>query len=222
VTDSMDDLTTSHTPDPERQIEQVRAFHRLSKHHPQRYAPGPGRLDWANQPDSFRTFTGANVVELPLLADALRTSYADLYAPTATSPRRADINSVAILLELSLGLSAWKEYRGSRWALRCNPSSGNLHPTEGYAVLPALPGLEAGVYHYVSRDHVLEWRRPYSAQEAAQLADGLPAGSSLIALSPNWLRSTVDPAHSLTAAKSASERDALLSVFERADFQPTG
>ncbi|TVR64991.1 MAG: hypothetical protein EA420_04215 [Candidatus Competibacteraceae bacterium] len=33
----------------------------------------------------------------------------------------------------SLGLSAWKQHRGSRWALRCNPSSGNLHPTEGYA-----------------------------------------------------------------------------------------
>jgi hypothetical protein len=179
----MDDLTTPHAPDPEHPVEQVLAYHRLSKHHPQRYAAGPGHLDWANQPDPFRTFAGAGVVELPLLADALSTSYADLYAPIATSPRRADINSVAILLELALGLSAWKEYRESRWPLRCNPSSGNLHPSEGYAVLPALPGLDAGVYYYVSRDHVLEGRRPYSTQEAAHLADGLPAGSFLIGLS---------------------------------------
>jgi len=34
-----------------------------------------------------------------------------------------------------------KSARGERWALRCNPSSGNLHPTEGYAVVPPLPGL---------------------------------------------------------------------------------
>ena len=39
-----------------------------------------------------------------------------------------------------------------------NPSSGNLHPTEGYAVLPECPGLAAGVYHYASRDHRLEQR----------------------------------------------------------------
>src|ERR671933_739294 len=78
--------------------------------------------------------------------------------PPAVRPRRADLTTVAVLFELALGLSAWKEYKGSRWALRCNPSSGNLHPTEGYAVLPALPGLQAGVYHYVSRDHRLERR----------------------------------------------------------------
>ena len=78
---------------------------------------------------------------------------------------RPGLDTLAILFELALGLSAWKEYRGSRWALRCNPSSGNLHPTEGYAVLPPLPGIEAGVYHYVSRDHRLE-RRCASAEAA--------------------------------------------------------
>lgn len=63
-----------------------------------------------------------------------------------------------MLFELSLGLSAWKQQGGSRWALRCNPSSGNLHPTEGYLVCAALPGLAAGVYHYLSYEHVLEQR----------------------------------------------------------------
>src|SRR5207302_2265850 len=63
------------------------------------------------------------------------------------------------------------------------PSSGNLHPTEGYAILPPLPGIEAGVYHYVSRDHALERRRAFSADESARLAGLLPAGSFLIGLS---------------------------------------
>ena len=48
---------------------------------------------------------------------------------------------VASVSLLALGLAAWKVIPGDRWALRCNPSSGNLHPTEGYVAL----GPEAGV-----------------------------------------------------------------------------
>ena len=39
--------------------------------------------------------------------------------------------------------------------MRCKPSSGNLHPTEGYAI--EIPLWNSGVYHYVSRDHC--WKR---------------------------------------------------------------
>jgi hypothetical protein len=113
----------------EEDVSRVLAYHQFSKHHLHRYAPGPGHLDWANQPTPFRTFTDAPIVELPLLADGLSASWADLYTPGDVSPRSLDVNSVAILFELALGLSAWKVYRDSRWALRCNPSSGNLHPT---------------------------------------------------------------------------------------------
>ena len=42
------------------------AYHDRTKHHPERYANGPGGLDWANQPDPFRRFTGAPVFRLPL------------------------------------------------------------------------------------------------------------------------------------------------------------
>ena len=38
------------------------------------------------------------------------------------------------LLRLCVGLTAWKEYAGSRWSLRANPSSGNLHPTETWLI----------------------------------------------------------------------------------------
>jgi hypothetical protein len=78
---------------------------------------------------------------------------------------------VSILLELPLGLSAWKAQGPSRWALRCNPSSGNLHPSEGYMACFDLPELAAGVYHYVSRDHALE--RRVTLNDAALLDTGL-------------------------------------------------
>ena len=133
-------------------------YHQRSKHRIDRYAPGPGGLDWANQPDPFRAFHGAAQIKLRLLADSLVTRYNDVRRGALPSPRPVDIDSVAILFELALGLSAWKSLRGTRWALRCNPSSGNLHPTEGYLVCPRLPRLTAGVYHYLSRDHALEQR----------------------------------------------------------------
>ncbi len=160
-------------------VRQTLSYHRRTKHHPHRYAQSSGFLDWATQPKPFRTFAGAPVVELPLLADAIQASYADLYRPGAVMPRRLDANAVAVLFELALGLSAWKEYKDTRWALRCNPSSGNLHPTEGYAVVPSLPGLEAGVYHYVSRDHSLERRCTF--------AGNLPLNGLLVGLtSIHW------------------------------------
>jgi SagB-type dehydrogenase family enzyme len=161
----------------------ILAYHQRSKHHLHRYAPGPGRLDWANQPEPFRTYAGAPTIDLPLLADAVVAPFTDLYIPGAIAARPLRLETVAILFELALGLSAWKEFGGSRWALRCNPSSGNLHPTEGYAVVPSLPGLEAGVYHYESRDHRLTRRCTLTSEHGKGLADRLPAGSFLIGLS---------------------------------------
>ncbi len=133
-------------------------YHERSKHRINRYAPGPGTLDWANQPNPFREFHDAPQVRLPLAANTLVTRYNDVRHGKLPAASDFDLHNVAILFELSLGLSAWKSYDGNRWALRCNPSSGNLHPTEGYLLCPELAGLSAGVYHYLSRDHVLERR----------------------------------------------------------------
>lgn len=159
------------------------SYHERTKHHHHRFAPSPGYLDWATQPDPFRTYAGAPTIELPLLADQLDTAYDDLYVPGAVDPRPLRLESVAMLFELALGLSAWKEFRGERWALRCNPSSGNLHPTEGYAILPEIRGAPAGLYHYVSRDHLVERRATLGEPAAARLAERLPAGCLLVGLS---------------------------------------
>ncbi|KIO49226.1 nitroreductase [Nitrosospira sp. NpAV] len=133
-------------------------YHERSKHHVYRYAPGPGVLDWVNQPNPFREFSGAPQIKLSLTADTLGTQYNDIRCGKLPLPAHFNVNNLATLFELSLGLSAWKSYNGNRWALRCNPSSGNLHPTEGYLLCPPLEGLPAGVYHYLSRNHVLEQR----------------------------------------------------------------
>lgn len=155
----------------EADLQRILAYHERTKHRLERYAAGPETLDWSAQPDPFRSFAGAERIPLPLLADGLTAAFSDLHRPGAISPQALSLESVSLLLELSLALSAWKEYGPDRWSLRCNPSSGNLHPTEGYVVSRNVEGLEDGVYHYLSREHALERRaRPADARPA----DGPP------------------------------------------------
>ncbi len=168
-------------------IEAVRRYHARSTHQPGRYAPGPGSLDWATQPEPFRTWEGAPVVELPVAGDDVTASWGDLHRRGAVPPRALDRRSLGAFFELALGITAWKGHRGARWALRANPSSGNLHPTEAYALHPSVPGVPPGLYHYVSRDHVLERRFTPSASSAAVLARLLPGGALLVGLaSIHW------------------------------------
>jgi SagB-type dehydrogenase family enzyme len=166
----------------------VRRYHALSTHHPNRFARGPRGLDWATQPEPFRTYAGASRVELPLPAGSeLAATWEEIHRPGAGSTRALDRSSLGAFLELALGLTAWKQAGASRWALRANPSSGNLHPTEGYVLLPGVPGVEAGLYHYAARDHLLERRWTPDAEGEQVLARRVPAGGFLLGLaSIHW------------------------------------
>ena len=126
-------------------------YHDATKHHFNRFARSLGRLDWATQPDPFRRYTGARLTELPRTAAAADLPYEALYHG-AQSPSPFDLHAIGEFLRCSMGLSAWKQYGDSRWALRVNPSSGNLHPTEAYAVF------DGRVCHYAPREHALEER----------------------------------------------------------------
>jgi SagB-type dehydrogenase family enzyme len=170
-----------------QQAEAVLRYHARTAHQPHRFAAGPGRLDWANQPDPFRSYAGAERLELPLAGGDDPASWGDLHRPGSVAPRPLDRASLGAFLELALGLTAWKEHGGARWALRANPSSGNLHPTEGYVLVAEAPGVPSGLSHYLSRDHVLERRFTPSAAAATRLAGLLPAGAFLVGLaSIHW------------------------------------
>lgn len=151
------------------------AYHARTKHRLERYAAGPETLDWDAQPNPFREFAGCVRMTLPLTAHQLDTRFSQIYAPNSIRPLPLTIASVSTLLELSVGLSAWKQYGPDRWALRCNPSSGNLHPTETYVLSLNLPGLSDGLHHYLSRDHAIEQRswRPDKSNGPTQLWIGL-------------------------------------------------
>lgn len=164
-------------------------YHEATKHHFHRHARSLGYLDWATQPDPFRRFEGAPLVPLLFAADHPEPAYDDLFEPGRVAAVLLTLESLSAFFEFSLSLSAWKEYRGSRWALRINPSSGNLHPTEGYLVIGPLDGLSdrPGVYHYAPKEHALEHRAELSPKAWRQLIEGFPPGTFLAGLtSIHW------------------------------------
>ena len=172
-------------PVPVSDYQTIIEYHERSKHRPDRYAPGPRGLDWASQPNPFRTYDGAQPEALPLPADHLPTRFGELRNGELPTPAPVTLESIGALFELSLAVSAWKAYGETSWALRCNPSSGNLHPTEAYLVSGEVAGLRAGIYHYVSRDHVLE-RRALLPAAPGLFPEGVLIGLSSIQWREAW------------------------------------
>ncbi len=170
----------------------ILAYHQRTKHRFDRYAPGPGYLDWATQPDPFRCYAGAPRLALSL-AEASRDErpwYDDLYLPVDPLPLSRD--TVSSLLFHSFALSAWKMAGGSRWPLRCHPSSGNLHPTEVYLLLGAVPELSESplLVHYNAHFHGLELRGELSSEQRSQILQALPPETILVGFtSIHWRES---------------------------------
>lgn len=170
-------------------LAEVFRYHQETKHHFFRYARSLGYMDWANQPDPFRRFDGAPFIPLPILKPEEAPQaplYEDLFAPGGrVSAQPVTIRSLSRFLEYALSITAWKQAGEVRWALRSNPSSGNLHPTEGYVLIDGLTGLgqEPSLYHYLSKDHALERRAEGDGERWAQFMRPFPAGSFFFGLS---------------------------------------
>jgi SagB-type dehydrogenase family enzyme len=156
-------------------IANVRRYHQLTKHSPNCYAPSPGFLDWDSQPNPFRRYAGAPLISLPLAQATSSSRYHDLFNPSTNVSQAPSAASLGLFLELALGLSTWKTNGTVTWSLRNNPSSGNLHPTEGYVILwqTLSEQLIPGVYHYAVHEHALERRATLSAAAAARFTKQL-------------------------------------------------
>jgi nitroreductase len=148
-----------------------REYHDATKHSPQSLRRSPHFLDWANMPDPFRHYEDVPVLDLPadppspgipalrlLLDPSARGAGAATDGPTFLSQ----------LLFYSAAISASKRVpsTGYQYALRVNPSSGNLHPTEFHFLARDLVRWPAGLYHYRPSSHMAEQR--------ALLADSAP------------------------------------------------
>ena len=132
-------------------------------------------MKWEDQPKPFREFQGAPHVNLPLTSKEEPPSFREMVSSASRTAQPLNLQTLGQFFQFSLALSAWKETPSARWSLTINASSGNLHPTETYALLPAVEGIgsSCGVYHYLSRDHSLELRTRW---------EGAPTGGFYMAL----------------------------------------
>ena len=133
-------------------------YHERTKHHPNRYAASLGYMDWATQPDPFRTYEGSQKVLLPLCFENSTPLYTEVMQEKVEKCALLTLASISQLLQFSLGIAAWKCMGSDCWALRCNASSGNLQPTEATLILPPVEGIsqKSVIAHYHVKTHALE------------------------------------------------------------------
>ena len=170
-------------------LQRVFRYHEHTKHHFERYASGPGYLDWATQPDPFRRYAGARLVPLKKIPTTDEPLYDDAFVHGRIPPAPLTLRTISQLFFDSLAISAWKSTGQASWALRVNPSSGNLHPTEGYLICGPITRLwdTPVVCHYAPKEHGVEVRAAFSRELWAALWPGAPPTAFLVGLtSIHW------------------------------------
>ncbi|MBN8730723.1 MAG: SagB/ThcOx family dehydrogenase [Acidobacteria bacterium] len=125
-----------------------RAYHEATKHTVERLTAERRELDWAHMPAPFRHYEGVPLVDLPAEMGAL-----------GAEGERGGAEFLSRLFYYSAAVSATKiTQSGTRYALRVNPSSGNLHPTEFHFATRGLGEWPDGLYHYRASSHEAERR----------------------------------------------------------------
>jgi SagB-type dehydrogenase family enzyme len=164
-----------------------RVYHESTKHTVQSLRRLQHVLDWKNMPDPFRHYEGAPLLDLPADPPGPEIHALELLHGAYGTTRAADgPGFLSELLFHSAAISASKliPSTGDRYALRVNPSSGNLHPTEFHFVTRGLKRWPDGLYHYRPSSHVVEQRA--AGDFEMTLAGGGSAPITFILTSIAW------------------------------------
>lgn len=177
------------------ELEAVLSYHQTSKHGFRAYASAPGFLNMEIQPDPFLNYRGAPVLKLDTWSEEDIKSesfpaYEQVFCPKKPGPSGPNRTSISQLFFDSFALSVWKRAGGAQWALRVNPSSGNLHPTEVYLISGPVPELleKPSVCHYSPLPHAFELRTEFSGETWEKLSYGFPEGTFFIGLTSIYWR----------------------------------
>ena len=138
-----------------------REYHQLTGHSAESLRRTRHVLDWDNMPDPFRHYEGVPVLDLPADPPPPEIPALELLQGAHGATRAADGPAfLSQLLFHCAAISASKRVpsTGYRYALRVNPSSGNLHPTEFHFLTRGLQRWPDGLYHYRPSSHMAEQR----------------------------------------------------------------
>jgi SagB-type dehydrogenase family enzyme len=136
-------------------------YHELTKHSAESVRRNRHYLDWANMPNPFRHYEDVPILDLPSDPPAPPVSALEvLEGKVGNTSARDGAEFLSQLMFYSASISASKRVpsTGSTYALRVNPSSGNLHPTEFHFYTHGLADWVDGLYHYRPSSHMAEQR----------------------------------------------------------------
>ena len=138
-----------------------RDYHEFTKHTVEKLRRAQHFLDWANMPNPFRHYEGVPILDLPADPPAPQVPALEVLEGRAgTTLAKDGAAFLSQLLFYSASISATKRVSstGGTYALRVNPSSGNLHPTEFHFCTRGLVDWPDGLYHYRPSSHMAEQR----------------------------------------------------------------
>ncbi len=137
-----------------------RDYHQLTKHSVESLR-SQHYLDWANMSNPFRHYEGVPILDFPADPPAPQISALEVLEDKAGNTSAKDgAEFLSQLMFYSASISASKRVpsTGDTYALRVNPSSGNLHPTEFHFCTRSLADWSDGLYHYRPSSHMAEQR----------------------------------------------------------------
>jgi len=115
-----------------------------------------GNLNWANKPETYKSYPSNRVIHLPNVPQEATMDFAEVLR------RRKSIRTFSNqpLSKVDLGFLLWASTGIQRiepgYEFRTAPSAGALYPIETYIAANNVEDVENGIYHYNIKDHLLE------------------------------------------------------------------
>ncbi len=177
------------------ELETIVAYHQASKHNFKAYAPHPQLPDMLIKPDLFLNYSGTQLLLLDKWSEEqteveVFPAYEQAFSPEELKPSEMNKENISRLFFDSFAISAWRQAGATKWPLRVNPSSGNLHPTEVYLLSGPIQELlkSPSVCHYAPLPHALELRAEFSPGIWELLSSGFPEGAFFVGLTSIYWR----------------------------------
>lgn len=177
------------------ELETILEYHQASKHNFKAYVPGPRHLDMPIKPDPFLNYYGTQLLVLDKWSEEqieaeVFPAYEQAFSPEELKLSELNKENISRLFFDSFAISAWKKAGSTKWPLRVNPSSGNLHPTEVYLLSGHVQRLlkSPSVCHYAPLAHALELRAEFSPETWELLSSGFPEGTFFVGLTSIYWR----------------------------------
>ena len=115
-----------------------------------------GNLDWANKPETYKTYPSSKTIQLPNVLQKATMGFAEVLrrrkSIRAFSNQPLSLDDLGFLLWASTGIQRVEH----GYEFRTAPSAGALYPIETYVAANNIEDVDSGIYHYNIKNHLLE------------------------------------------------------------------